>query len=414
MNTNDARHGIRTYYKDNYIEIREKIIRLVTEMVKEQTINVISEKLPEFPHLKMRGEEYRVANIVKRDFAQFDIPYHEFARMEGRSNIIGKLGSNTNGIRLLVPAHMDVVPAGEGWDHDPFEVVLKNDRLYGRGTNDNKGPLAALIMAAAILKDLDLDQLFKGQLLIAALSDEEATDPDGIDYGIGYLLEKRLIDPTHAIIPDIGGDMQEIDIAEKGRIIVKITATGQQAHGSTPEKGINAILMMTKLINQIETLELPHEFHPILGKPTINLGEIHGGVSPNVVPGSCHIYLDIRTVPGMKRASIIKELHSCFGKIEKANFKIDVISETIPFSVDQHNVLVKTIQQNTEEILNIQPKPLGICGGTYAKDLIRHDVLTVGWGPGGDTAHIANEYIEVKQLVDFSLLISLIALDLLA
>lgn len=413
MKTEQVRLLIRTYFEDNRDDIKKKIIDLVTEMVRERTINVISERLAEFPHLKYRGEEYRVARIVKRDLTKFNIPFHEFARKEGRPNVIGKLGNNSNGKRLLIPAHMDVVPAGEGWDHDPFEVIHRDDKLYGRGTNDNKGPLASLIMAAAIMKELEIDQFFKGQLLIAALSDEEATDPDGIDYGIGYLLEKHLINPTHAIIPDIGGEMQEIDIAEKGRLVLKISATGRQAHGSTPEKGVNAIIMMTKLISQIETMKFVYELHPFLGKPSLNLGQIYGGISPNVVPSTCQIYLDIRTVPGMKRDLIIDELQNYIDTIDKGDFSMSIISETVPFSIDPQNELVNIIQKNTQEILDFKAKPLGISGGTYAKDLIQHGVLAVGWGPGGDTAHIVNEFIEVQQLVDFSLLTCLIAWDFL-
>ena len=413
MKTDDLREVIRTYFNENVKEIEQTLIRLVRDMVKERTINVISEKLSDFPFLTFRGEEYRVANIVKQELDKHNIPYDEFTKMQGRPNIISKLGENSNGKRLLVPAHMDIVPAGDGWDHNPFDVVFKDGRLYGRGTNDNKGPLASLIVTAEVLRKLEIDKRLNGQLLLAALSDEEAIDPDGIDYGIGYLLEEKLITPTYAIIPDIGGDMKEIDIAEKGRLILKITAKGRQAHGSTPEKGLNAIYMMKKLLDKIEIMELSYEPHPFLGGPTVNLGEIHGGVSPNVVPGSCYIYLDIRTVPGMKSETILKTLRGYFDAVENGHFEIDVISESIPFSLDPDNELVELIQKNTATFMNFKPNPIGMGGGTYAKDLIQHDVLTVGWGPGGDTAHIANEYIELQQLFDFSLLICLIAIDLL-
>lgn len=409
----NAKAIINNYFHDHQIVIKNHIIELVRETVKERTVNVVPEKLAEHPYLKIRGEEYRVAEIVKREFDRIGIPFDEFARMEGRPNIIGKLGRNASGKRLLMPAHMDVVPAGEGWDHDPFDVLVKDGKIFGRGTNDNKGPLAAILAAAEILKKLGLDEELNGQLLVAALSDEEAADPSGIDYGIGFLLEENLIHPTHAIVPDIGEDMKEIDIAEKGRLVIKVTAIGKQAHGSTPEEGVNAIFMMTKLLNQIENLKLSYDVHPLLGHPTMNLGEIHGGIAPNVVPGTCTIYLDFRILPGMKRNDVIQQLEDCISKIEKNNFKIEVMSESIPFSVDPENELVKLIQKTTSEELGFTAKPMGMGGGTYAKNLIQHGVLTVGWGPGGNTAHIANEYIEIQQLVDFARLTCLIALEAL-
>ena len=404
---------IRKYFTDHQREIETNIIELVRDLVKQKSVNVISEKLGDHPYLKFRGEEYRVAEIVKQKLDQLGIPYEEFSRMEGRPNIIAKMGQNTSGKRLLMPAHTDVVPAGEGWDHDPFDVVVKNGRLYGRGTNDNKGPLASIIVAAEVLKKMGFDNKMNGQLLVAALSDEEAVDPDGVDYGIGYLLEEKLIQPTHAIVPDIGEEMRKIDIAEKGRVVIKITARGKQAHGSTPEQGINAVFMMSKLVQQLENLKFEFQQHQLLGHPTLNLGEIHGGVAPNVVPGTCFIYLDIRTVPGMNRTGVLQQLQQYIDQVEHGKFDVEVMSESASFSVPAENELVNAIQKWTTQELNFTPEPFGMGGGTYAKDLIQHGVLTVGWGPGGDTAHIANEYVEIQQLVDFSKLTCLIALDLL-
>jgi len=123
---------VKQYFDDHHDEIGNRIIDLVTEMVREKTVNVVSEKLPDHPYLKFRGEEYRVAKIVKRELDKIGIPYDEFSRMEGRPNIIGKLGMNISGKRLLMPGHMDVVPAGEGWDTEPYEVKEKDGKLFGR------------------------------------------------------------------------------------------------------------------------------------------------------------------------------------------------------------------------------------------------------------------------------------------
>jgi len=411
----NQRETIRQYFKDHRDEITKTIVNLTSEMCAEKTVNVVSEKLPEFPFLKFRGEEYRVGKIVKRFLDKAGIPYDEHSRMEGRPNIIGKLGRNANGKRLMMPGHMDVVPAGEGWDTDPYEVVEKDGFLYGRGTLDNKGPLASILAAALVLKETSIGNELPGQLQIAALSDEEAEDPDGIDYGIGYLVEEKLVDPTISIIPDIGENMKGIDVAEKGRTVFKITAIGKQAHGSTPELGVNAVYMMSKLVNEIEQMKFEYELHPVLGEPSLNLGEIHGGAAPNIVPGTCYIYLDIRTVPGMTKDSVLTQLQGCADRVVGGKFEINCISWNDAHGVNPENEVVYAIQRNSEEILGFKPETFGMGGGTYAKTMNLAGILAVGWGPGDDEAyHVANEYVEIKQLVDFAELTCLLSIDLLS
>ncbi|MBU0713231.1 ArgE/DapE family deacylase [bacterium] len=410
----DLKTTLKQYFKDHSDDIRQHVIDLTIEMCKHKTVNVVSEKLSEHPYLKIRGEEWRVAEIVKRELDKMGIPYEEFARMEGRPNVIGKIGKDANGKRLLMPAHMDIVPAGEGWDTDPYDVIEKDGMLIGRGTLDNKGPLASIMAAVDVLKKLNIDKELNGQLMIAALSDEEAMDPDGIDYGIGYLMEENLIAPTYSIIPDIGEEMKFIDIAEKGRTVFKIIAIGKQAHGSTPERGINAIYMMAKMVNEIEKLKFNYEVHPVLGHPSLNLGEIQGGAAPNIVPGTCMIYIDIRSLPGMTKDGVIAQLQDCADKVKNGKFEIKLMAWSEPHAISPENELVDAIQANAKEILGFVPVTGGQGGGTYAKTLNLKGVMAVGWGPGDDNAfHVANEYVEIQQLVDFALLTCLCAVDLL-
>jgi len=409
----DSKAKIKNYFKENQDAIKERIISLLTEMVKEKTVNVVSEKLNDFPFLKFRGEEYRVGNIVKRELDALGVKYDEFSRMEGRPNIIAKMGKDETGKRLLMASHMDVVPAGEGWDTDPYQVVEKDGFLYGRGVLDDKGPLVSTIVAVEVLKKLGLEDEIKGELQIAALSDEEAEDPDGIDYGVGYLVEENLINSTYAIIPDIGENMKAIDVAEKGRTVFKVTAIGKQAHGSTPEKGVNAVYLMAKFVNEVEKLKFDYEVHPVLGHPSLNLGEIHGGAAPNIVPGTCFVYLDIRTVPGMTKENVTKAIESCIDKVE-GEFEVEIMAWSEPHGIDPNNELVYAIQENSQDVLGLKPETFGMGGGTFAKTLNLAGIMAVGWGPGDDEAyHVANEYVEIKQLIDFAQLTCLVSLDLL-
>ncbi|MBN2432095.1 MAG: M20/M25/M40 family metallo-hydrolase [Acidobacteria bacterium] len=401
------------YFTQNRERIAADIVRLMSAFVAERTINVISERLADYPFLKCRGEEYRVAELVKQEFRRFGIRFTEYARRPERPNVVGTVGRDEAGTRLLLAAHMDIVPAGDGWTTDPYHVTIRDGIAYGRGVLDNKGPLAAIIVAGGILTELFGDRPMAGQLLIAALADEEVTDPDGIDYGIEYLLTERLIRPSHAIIPDIGGDMRQIDVAEKGQAVIRITAQGRQAHGSTPEQGINAIYRMASLVRELERLVLDYTPHAVLGIPTLNLGEIHGGAAPNIVPGECTIHLDIRTVPGLTRQSLEHQLQKCLVQVD-GSFRMETISWSEPHQLDPDNEVVRAIQNNSLNLLGFRPEPFGMGGGTFAKTLNLAGIAAVGWGPGSENAfHVTDEWMEIRQLVDFALLICLISWDLL-
>ena len=403
---------IKAYFEENRDAIEKEIVGLLERLVRERTVNVAPDKLPDHPYLTMRGEEHLAAEIVKAYFDEIGIAYDIHERAKGRTNIIGRLGRNENGKRLFMAAHLDIVPAGDGWDTDPFAPVLKDGFLYGRGVLDNKGPLCSSLVAARVLKEVVGEAEIAGEIQIAGLADEEAMAPEG-DYGIGYLLSEQLIDPTYAIIPDVGENMRKIDISEKGRIEVKVTATGVQAHGSTPERGVNAIFKMARFLTRLEALEMDYTEHPILGKPTMNLGEVHGGAAPNIVPGECSAVIDFRLVPGQTAGGICADLEALASAVDE-DFQVELLSATEPHEISPDNALVAAIQANGEDFLGFKPEPFGLGGGTFAKTLNLAGITAVGFGPGDDTAfHVANERVELDQLVDFACLISLVSLDLL-
>lgn len=411
MDLNQKKQDIINYFSKNKEILREKLINLLGEMVAQRTVNVITEKMPDFPFLKHRGEEYRVGDIAVRELEKLGVKYEVFAKQKERPNIITHYGSNKKNKRLFIASHMDIVPPGDGWETDPFNMQIKNGIAYGRGVLDNKGPLVSSIIAIEILKNVLKEDEIEGDFQVAFLSDEEAHEEK--DYGIGYLLEEKLINPTYAIIPDIGGNMLEIDIAEKGRVVARVIAKGKQAHGSTPERGDNAINRMARFLSRLEKHELDHGEDLILGGPTVNVGEIKGGSAPNIVPSVCEAILDIRLVKDMTPEKIIGEL---LGLIPEERDKIEVIIKggTYPHSISPENELVQSIIENSKKYFNKAPKPFGSGGGTYAKKLNMCGITAVGFGPGDDNAfHMTNEYVEIEQLLDFSVLICLIALDLI-
>ncbi|MCR4439350.1 MAG: ArgE/DapE family deacylase [bacterium] len=406
-----AQELVNDYFARHHEQVRQEIVELTSRMVRERTVNVVPEKLADFPYLKQRGEEYRVAAIVTEALGRWGIPYEVYERESGRTNVVGSVGSSKAKCRLLVACHMDVVPPGDGWETDPFTPVERDGFLYGRGVLDNKGPLAASLLAARVLKQVVGDDALGGQFLVAALADEEASAPEG-DFGIGYLLEEKLIHPTCAIIPDIGENMRSIDVAEKGRLVLRVVARGVQAHGSTPERGVNAVYKMARFVTLVEKLELPHQVHPVLGSPTVNLGEMHGGAAPNIVPGESIAYIDVRVVPG-QTVEGVRQAFAALAKQIADDFVVEVQSASEPHAIDPNNALVAAIQRSVEKLLGWRPQPIGMGGGTFAKTLNLAGIPAVGFGPGDDTAfHVANERVDIEQLVHFVHVLSLVAIDL--
>ena len=172
--------------------------------------------------------------------------------------------------------------------------------------------------------------------------------------------------------------------------------------------------MMSSLIEEIKKMKFTYEEHPMLGHPTINLGVINGGAAGNIVPGKCSILLDTRTVPGMTKESIVAEFQKCIDKVKNGKFEIKVLDTSEPHGIDPNNVVVDAIKKNAKDVLGFEPVPIGMGGGTFAKGLCLNGTIAVGWGIGNEaTFHVANEYIEIEQLMSFSELTCLLAIDLI-
>lgn len=399
----------KAYFQKNRDEITGYIIDLITEMVREKTVNAGKESLKEFPYLTIPGEESKVGKIVMRELDKYGIDYEEKAMTKGRGNVIGYYGKGDPS--LLVGTHMDIVPPGDGWDTDPFEAYVKDGKIYGRGVLDNKGPLAVSMVTVKLLKELGIK--LKGTFIIGAIVSEEFREKDEMDPGIEFLMKNKLVSPTYAIIPDIGENMKKIDIAEKGRMVVKVTATGKQAHGSTPERGVNAVTMMGHYLAKLKDLKMSYTEHNYLGHPSINPGVIRGGSAANIVPAKCDLLIDIRYLPSQTADGVIQELRDLSGSVE-GQFDFEIQQCSKPHEIDPDNILVKIAQENSRDILGFTPEPFGLGGGTFAKSFNLAGIKAIGFGPGDDFAfHVSNEYVEIKQLVDFALLLGCIAIDLL-
>ncbi|MGR3179240.1 MAG: M20 family metallopeptidase [Candidatus Anammoxibacter sp.] len=376
---------------------KDEIVRLLCQLIGANTENP-------------PGNEIAAVNVVREYFDSCGIEYDIFEKEKDRSNIIGYIG--TGKPVLAVVCHLDVVPAGDGWSSDPFKARVVDGRVYGRGANDNKGQMASMMVLAKFLKQNE--SLLKGKFLIIGAADEEK----GSTLGAEYLLDECNLHADYAVIPDVSHNMQLIDVSEKGALFFEITSYGKQAHGSTPDLGVNAIWNLMELLERIKTLKFARMSHPYHTPPTINLGGIIGGVAHNIVPGECKATLDIRYLPGDSKESILQTIENIIQDVQKSNttarFKVNVSSNLLPSEVSPDNPLVEIISKHTESVLNIRPQVNGMSGATINKQLLAKGITSVGFGPGDNGgAHIANESVDIKELVDFAKIMGLVAFDML-
>ncbi len=400
---------LRAHFAANRERYEAQILDLLGQLVAQRTVNAGRDRLDECPGQEVPGEETRCVEVLKPWLDELGVDYAVHALHPRRANLIATLGSGDKA--LAVGVHTDIVPPGDGWSTDPYVPTLVDGQLFGRGVLDNKGPLAACWGALQLLVECEIP--LNGRFLLAAIASEEFREVGEPDPGIGYLLETGALKPDFAIIPDIGEHMRRIDIAEKGRLAITVRALGKQAHGSTPELGVNAVNQLARLLVALEEHTLSHEVHPVLGEPSVNVGIVRGGSAANIVPGEASAVVDIRYVPGMTAEGVVAELRALADEIG-GEWRWELGDVSLPHAICADNDLVHAIRASTRELLGFDPEPFGMGGGTFAKTFNLGGIPAVGWGPGDDEAfHVTDEWIDVDQLVDFALLLALVAVDLL-
>ena len=375
---------------------RDELVTLLSDLIAAKTVN-----LP--------GDEHLAADVCEAYLKPLGIPTTRHEKEKGRTNLVARMGAGSP--KLIVVGHVDTVPAGDDWDTDPFTAVEKDGRLFGRGTMDDKGQTAAMLLSGRYLKEHESD--LAGELILVAVADEER----GSKLGMSYLLDEGIVAGDFAIIPDASSDLKTVYVAEKAALFTQITSFGKQAHGSAPQNGVNAITNLMEALRRIDAMEFDVTEHRLLSPPTFNLGQIQGGIAPNVVPAKCAANLDMRYLPGDSQEAILAKMEAICRDVEKdvpgARFELNVTMSDRPIEVPDDHPLVKAIVEETKAALGHAPELGGMSGSTVAKMCMEHGITAVNFAPGDpDVAHMSNEYVEIDSLVDFAYVLTRIILRL--
>ena len=308
----------------------------------------------------------------------------------GRPNVVGIVRGTGGGRSLLLNAHMDTVGvAGMERPHEPF---IEGNRLYGRGAFDMKSGLAAIMVAGASAKKLQL----RGDVIVTAVVDEEFAS-----IGTSSVLQRWSADAAIVTEPT------ELDIcvAHKGFVWLDIETTGVAAHGSLPEKGVDAIAKMGKVLVGIEELDRSlraRPTHALLQSGSLHASLIAGGQELSSYPERCTLGVERRTIPGETQASVEAEIQRIFAHITESDphFQASLHTTLVrePFEIAQDALVVQLVRRHATTVLNRTPDISCSYAWMDAALLSAADIPTVVFGPGGAGAHAVVEWADLNQL----------------
>jgi len=247
------------------------------------------------------GEEGPTAGVLGRVCQQRGLEVSVTEVEPGRPNVSAVLpGGADPGLLLL--GHTDVVPVGDGWSVEPFGAQVRGGRLYGRGSTDMKGALAACVVAMSAIARAGVR--LSGPVELAAVVDEEETGK-----GIRHYLAAGDVRPFAGCIVAEPTDLQTI-IAARGDSYVEITVTGLSAHSGNPTDGRNAIYGAAAVIAEIERIhtELAENANPLVGPATWSVGQVQGGTGTSTVPAECVVIADRRLLPAEEVTTVLAGL----------------------------------------------------------------------------------------------------------
>ena len=321
------------------------------------------------------------------------------------ATIPGADAADSTAPRLWIMAHTDVVPVGEIslWSTDPWKVVEKDGRLYGRGVEDNQQGLVAGVFAALALVQNKVTPPHTVKLLFVA--DEEV----GSEYGIKYLLANHnLFRPNDIIVIPDGGDEigSTIEVAEKNLLWLRIVVSGKQTHGSRPDQGINASLAGCDLALRLNGLEAVFNQRDELFDPPYSTFQPTKKESnvPNIntIPGEDVFCMDCRIRPCYSLAQVRAEVDRCVAEVEE---KYGVtVSYTEPQAVESPATpadapVARRLAEAVKAVSGVEARPIGIGGGTVGAYLRQAGYQAVVWSRMDETAHQPNEYTVIENLV---------------
>ncbi len=353
----------------------------------------------------LSGEEGAVVDRIAREMRDAGL---EDIRVDAFGNVSGGLGRS--GPLLAFDAHVDTVDVGnrDAWEGDPFSGEIRDGCVFGRGASDQKAGMAAVVYAAKVLRDLGVETPFR----FLAVGSVQEEDCDGLCWQ--YLLRERVVRPDCVVITE--PTCCEVYRGHRGRMEIAVSVEGLSAHGSAPERGINAIYRMADILKELEALNDRLTGHPFLGKGSLTVSDIRSG-SPSLCAVADHarIHVDRRLTLGETRESAVAEIES-LPSVRRHEARVEVLRYDRPthtgyvlpaekyypcWLFEEDHPAVRAACRTWEALFDAPCRPgrwVFSTNGVATAGMF--GVPTVGFGPGDERfAHAPNERCEVEHLV---------------
>lgn len=372
---------------------KEVLTKLCQELVKNQSVS---------------GDEAKVIKSIKKNLKK--LGYDE-CFVDSYGNAIGHIKGKKTGKKILFDGHVDTVPVPDDskWTHPPFGAEIIDGKIYGRGTSDMKGQTSSMIIAAACFAE-DTNRDFEGDIYVAGVVHEELFE------GVAARKISETVKPDYVVI----GESSELNlkIGQRGRAEIVIETFGKPAHSANPEKGINAVYKMSKIIEKIQDIETP--VHEVLGKGILVLTDIKSSPYPgaSVVPDYCKATFDRRILVGETKEGVLAPIQKIIDELmaedKEMNGKVSyaVGKETCYTgeSIEGERFFPAWLYKEDDEFVKAALKGLKMAGinpkitqysfctngSHYAGEA---GIKTIGFGPSRENlAHTIDEYIEQEQL----------------
>jgi acetylornithine deacetylase/succinyl-diaminopimelate desuccinylase-like protein len=355
--------------------------KLLRELIALPSVN------PAFSQDDQRTGEWRVAEYLEKLGTRAGLEVERRKVLPNRFNLLARLAPAAKvRRRILLAPHLDTVNA----DDACFIPRKRNGRIYGRGASDTKGSIAPMLSALMEVARSS-DRPRETEIIFVGLVDEECAQAGS------RTLAASGMKADLAIVGEPTG--LKVVTAHKGDVWLELETRGLAAHSSKPHTGRNAIHAMAHVVDALETdyaMRLRRRRHPLLGHATVNVGTIHGGKQPNIVPDSCTISLDRRTLPGETETGVRREI-SAFLRQRKLDVRIDSsqrIGICLPLETDPNLPLVQQFLRSAG-----QRAPAGVHFFCDAAVLAEGGIPSVVFGPG-DIAqgHTTDEFISLAAV----------------
>jgi succinyl-diaminopimelate desuccinylase len=357
----------------------------------KKELNELLRSLIQIESVNPPGSENQIADFIKKFLLKNNIHSKLVPLEEGRSSVIAKIeGKEERNITLC--GHLDTVRVKEeDWTKPVFEGLIENGKMYGIGSSDMKGGVAAILYAAVLLNRREIVPKKTVQLALTA-------DEEWLYRGAKNLVDGGYFDRTDFLVITEPSNLQ-VSTGEKGEVWVKAKFFGKSAHGSTPEAGINTIIPGSEFVLKVtERYGEIFEADPFWGKTSISIGQFHGGMQVNIVPNYSEIQLDFRIIleeDKEKVTELIRKTGEEIAKKYKVRFEEEIFNYHSPIFTSSENHYVKKFLQaaGVKEVIVTKYCTDG------ATIIPEKKMPFIVFGPGDIAqAHQNDEYIELESL----------------